>query len=89
MNMRNRLRKLELQQPTSWDDRPPVVMGIAGRDDADVIGVHTGNKAKMVARAQGEDLDDLVSRARVALATPWCGLPLILMCAYADADGEQ
>lgn len=86
MTMRNRLRRLELQRPTTFDDRPPVVISIAGRDDADVIGIRAGAQAEMIAREPREDIDTLVSRARIALATPWCGLPLILMCAYPETE---
>lgn len=89
MTMRNRLRRLELQLPTNFDDRLPVVLGVIDRTDDDVIGMFTGPGSQIVARDVGESMEALISRARVLLATPWAGLPLIMCCVYADADGEQ
>ena len=90
MTIRNRLRRLELQpQHRGWDDRPPVLIGLVGKTHDDVIGLHTGIGAETIGRAPGEDFDAFVSRARPALSTGSCGMPLVMLCSYAEEGGEQ
>lgn len=87
MTLRKRLARLEADRSGSNDEREPVLLAIAGKTDADVIGIGT-TRANTVARLPGESLDGLVRRARPLLARPWTiGLPHILCCAYAE-EGE-
>jgi hypothetical protein len=86
MSMRNRLRRLEMQLPTNFDDRPPVVLGVIDRTDDDVIGMFAGPGSHIVAREVGESMESLIARARVLLATPGVGLPLIMWCYYTDSE---
>jgi hypothetical protein len=84
MNLRKRLQVLEGRKAAAgWDDRPPVLIGRLDMAEDDVIGIGT-SRNNAVPRLPGESFDDLVDRARPALATPWCGMPLILVCQYAD-----
>jgi hypothetical protein len=85
MTIRKRLKRLEGQRGHhAWDDRPPVILSRADMTEDRVIGIRTGSGSEVITRLPGESFDDLVSRARALLATPWAGLPLIMACAYAD-----
>ena len=81
MTIRKRLERLESARPP-MTDRPPVMLGLCGTTDVDVIGI--GNGPRLIKRQPAEALDNLIERAHPLLATPWAGMPLIMSYAYSD-----
>ena len=89
MTIRNRLAKLESESKDNGrDSRPPILLGRAGMTDDDVIGLWTGGISPKIERLPNESIDDLIDRARLLLATPWAGMPLIMLCVYTDKKLE-
>lgn len=88
MILKRRLTLLEGRAKAGSDDqRDPVILGLTGKTEGDVVGLHSGARSNTIERHSGEDFGDFVKRAQAALQTPWGGLPLILCCTYAE-DAE-
>lgn len=88
MTLKKRLLRLETSQPIDTPLLESALVRIIGKSDDDVIGIGI-DRGSVIPRQPGESFVDLVERARTLLATPWCGIPLILMCAYADKEVDQ